>query len=49
MVKNDSRIILRINSKDKELLFDYCNKNNIKLSTLLRKCALNYIKENENK
>ena len=49
MIKNDSRIILRINSKDKELLFDYCNKNNIKLSTLLRECALNYVKEKENK
>ena len=49
MVKNDSRIILRINSEDKQILFDYCNKNSIKVSELLRKCALNYIKENENK
>ena len=46
MVKNDSRIIIRINSQDKQLLFNYCNNNNIKLSELLRKCALNYIKEN---
>ena len=46
MVKNDKRIIIRIPAKDKELLFDYCNKNNIKLSSLLRECALNYVKEN---
>ena len=49
MVKNDKRIIMRISSIDKEIIFDYCNKNNIKVSELLRKCALNYIKENENK
>ena len=49
MIKNDSRIIMRISSEDKQILFDYCNKNNIKLSSLLRKCALNYVKENENK
>ena len=49
MVKNDSRIILRISSEDKKILFDYCNENKIKVSELLRKCALNYIKENENK
>ena len=46
MVKNDSRIIMRISSEDKQILFDYCNKNSIKLSQLLRQCALNYIKEN---
>ena len=49
MIKNDSRIIIRINSKDKQMLFDYCNKNNVKVSELLRRCTLNYIKENENK
>lgn len=49
MAKNDKRIDIRIPEKDKQILFDYCNKNNIKLSTLLRECALNYIKENENK
>ena len=46
---NDKRIDIRLSSKDKELLFDYCNSHNIKVSELLRKCALNYIKENENK
>ena len=49
MAKNDKRIDIRISSEDKQILFDYCNKNNIKLSELLRKCTLNYIKENENK
>lgn len=49
MVKNDKRIDIRISSEDKKILFDYCNKNNIKLSNLLRECALNYIKEKENK
>ena len=49
MVKNDKRIDIRIPAEDKQILFDYCNKNNIKLSTILRDCALNYIKENENK
>ena len=49
MVKNDSRIIIRISSEDKQILFDYCSKNSIKVSELLRKCTLNYIKENENK
>ena len=49
MVKNDKRIIMRISSIDKEIIFDYCSKNNIKVSELLRKCTLNYIKENENK
>ena len=48
-MKNDKRIILRISSIDKQILFDFCSKNNIKVSELLRKCALNYIKENENK
>ena len=49
MVKNDSRIIIRISSEDKQILFDYCSKNSIKVSELLRRCTLNYIKENENK
>ena len=49
MIKNDTRIIIRISSEDKKILFDYCNENKIKLSQLLRKCALNYIKEKENK
>ena len=49
MVKNDKRIIMRIPAKDKQILFDFCSKNNVKVSELLRKCALNYIKENENK
>ena len=49
MVKNDNRIDIRISSEDKKILLNYCNKNNIKLSTLLRECTLNYIKENENK
>ena len=49
MIKNDSRIIIRISSEDKKILFDYCNSHSIKVSELLRKCALNYIKENENK
>ena len=48
MIKNDSRIIIRISSEDKQILFDYCNTHSIKVSELLRKCALNYIKENEN-
>ena len=46
---NDKRINIRLSSKDKEIMINYCNKNNIKLSELLRKCALNYIKEKENK
>ena len=46
MIKNDSRIILRISSEDKQILFDYCNSHNIKVSQLLRQCALNFIKEN---
>ena len=49
MMKNDSRIIIRISSEDKQILFDYCSKNNIKVSEFLRQCALNSIKENENK
>lgn len=49
MRKIDKRIDIRISSEDKKILLDYCNKNNIKLSTLLRDCALNYIKEKENK
>ena len=48
-MKNDKRIDIRISAEDKQILFDFCNKNNIKISELLRKCALNYIKENENK
>ena len=46
---NDSRIIIRISSEDKKIIFDYCKNHNIKVSELLRKCTLNYIKENENK
>lgn len=49
MLKIDTRIDIRISSEDKKILLDYCEKNNIRLSTLLRECALNYIKENENK
>ena len=45
MAKNDNRIDIRISSEDKKILLNYCNKNNIKLSNLLRECALNYIKE----
>ena len=48
-MKNDKRIDIRVSSEDKEIMINYCNKNSIKLSDLLRKCALNYIKENENK
>ena len=43
---NDKRINIRLSSKDKELIFDFCNKNNIKVSELLRQCVLNFIKEN---
>ena len=46
MAKNDKRIDIRIPEEDKKILFDFCSKNNIKLSTLLRECALNYVKEN---
>ena len=46
MGKNDKRIDIRISAEDKQIMFDFCSKNNIKLSTLLRNCALNYIKEN---
>ena len=46
---NDKRINIRLSSKDKEIIFDYCSKNSIKVSELLRRCTLNYIKENENK
>ena len=49
MVKNDKRIDIRVSNEDKQLMLNYCDKHNIKLSTLLRDCALNYIKENENK
>ena len=45
---NDKRINIRIPEKDKQILFDYCNQKGIKVSDFLRKCALNYIKENEN-
>ena len=48
-MKNDKRIDIRVSSEDKQILLTYCNKNNIKLSELLRKCALNYIKNKENK
>lgn len=46
---NDKRINIRLSSKDKQKMINYCNNHNIKLSELLRNCALNYIKENENK
>ena len=49
MTKNDKRIDIRVSSDDKQIMLNYCDKNNIKLSELLRKCVLNYIKENENK
>ena len=49
MGKNDKRIDIRISAEDKKIMFDYCIKHNIKLSTLLRDCTLNFIKENENK
>lgn len=48
-MKNDKRIDIRVSSEDKEIMLNYCDKNGIKLSTLLRDCALSYIKENENK
>ena len=47
MTKNDNRIDIRISTEDKKIMINYCNKNNIKLSNLLRECALNYIKEKE--
>ena len=47
MTKNDKRIDIRVSSEDKLIMLNYCNKHNIKVSELLRKCALNYIKENE--
>ena len=46
-MKNDKRIDIRVSSEDKQLMLNYCNKNNIKLSNLLRDCVLNYIKEKE--
>ena len=46
---NDKRINIRLKSEDKEIIFDYCKNHNIKVSELLRRCTLNYIKENENK
>ena len=49
MAVQNSRIDIRISSKEKELLFNYCKKNKIKVSNFLRICALNTIKENENK
>ena len=54
MRKIDSRIDIRISAKDKETLINFCLNNNIKLSTLLRNCALNLVREvekieNENK
>ena len=46
-MKNDKRIDIRISAEDKQILFDFCSKNNVKVSEFLRKCALNYIKEND--
>ena len=54
MTNQNSRIDIRISAKDKETLINFCLNNNIKLSTLLRNCALNLVREvekieNENK
>ena len=49
MAIQNSRIDIRISSKEKELLFNYCKKNKIKVSNFLRNCVLNTIKENEMK
>ena len=46
MGKNDKRIDIRISAEDKQILFDFCNSRSIKVSDFLRKCALNFIKEN---
>lgn len=46
MVKYDTNIIIRISEEEKEILYDYCKLNNMKVSKFLRNCALNYIKEN---
>ena len=47
MFKIDSRIDIRVSSTDKKKITEFCKKNNIKLSDLLRKCVLNYIRECE--
>ena len=40
----------RISEEDKQLIFDYCKKNNINnVSNFIRSIILNTIKENENK
>ena len=49
MTNQNSRIDIRISSKEKELIFNYCKNNKIKVSNFLRNCVLNTIKENENK
>ena len=49
MTNQNSRIDIRISSKEKELIFTYCKKNKIKVSNFLRNCVLNTIKEYENK
>ena len=49
MTNQNSRIDIRISSKEKEIIFNYCKKNKIKVSNFLRNCVLNTIKEKENK
>ena len=50
MIKQNTRLFLRISEEDKQTIFDYCNENNINnVSNFIRNIILNTIKENENK
>ena len=50
MIKQNTRLFLRIPEEDKQVIFDYCKKNNINnVSNFIRTILLNTIKENENK
>ena len=50
MIKQNTRLFLRISDEDKQVIFDYCKKNNINnVSNFIRGIILNTIKENENK
>ena len=48
MVKQNTRLFLRIPEEDKQLIFDYCKKNKINnVSNFIRTILLNTIKENK--
>ena len=50
MIKQNTRLFLRISEEDKQVIFDYCKKNNINnVSNFIRNLILNAINENKNK